>query len=279
MKAKPLYQADGKKVYQADIEHALKKAGVKRGDTIIVHSALTAFGKFCPEREESMDAYIDFLMNSIVNAMKSSVGKGGTILMPTFSWSFCRQGVFDVSKTPSEVGALTNYFRNLSDVSRTLHGIYSFAVWGGKKDFFMEIGKDSFGKGSVFEKIHNINGKMMFFGAPFHSATFVHYIEQQHGVPYRFIKSFSGAIRGDGEVYGDKFTFNVKYKRRPAIIDLSGTEKFLLEKRLMKEVKLGNGRILSVGAADFYDSCYAQLDKNIHFFLKEKPKWRRDGFF
>ena len=279
MTAKPLYQADGKKIYQADIEHALKKAGVKSGDTILVHSSLTAFGKLCPDNKESMDTYIDFLMNSIVNAMKKCVGTNGTILMPTFSWSFCKKRIFDVTKTPSEVGALTNYFRNLPGVSRSLHAIYSFAVLGRKRGFFMDVGKDSFGKDSIFDKINKIDGKIIFFGAPFHSATFVHYIEQQHGIPYRFIKSFGGIIKRDGNVYEDKFTFNVKYKRRPAIIDLSRTEKFLLGKRFMKEVKLGNGRVLSVGAADFYNSCYAQLDKNIYYFLKEKPKRRRSGYF
>ena len=40
----------------------------------------------------------------------------------------------------------------------------------------------------------------------------------------------------------------------------------------MKEVSLGNGRIMTIEAEELFDEGCKLLDEDIYFFLKEEPK-------
>ena len=110
-----------------------------------------------------------FLLDTLVDVLKECVGKNGTIIMPTFTYSFCKGEVFDVDNSKSTVGILTEHFRSLPAVKRTQQPIFSCAVYGKKQEYYLNVSKDSFGKGSIFEKLHKDNGKILFLGADFHA--------------------------------------------------------------------------------------------------------------
>src|SRR3989338_4821356 len=210
----PLYESNGQIITRADILKTLRALGVTHGDTILVHSRVSAFGKFLLFDRNAF-------FTEIETAFRDAVGSTGTIVMPTFSYSFCNKEVFDVDKTPSTVGVLTEHFRKQPDVARTLHPIFSVAVWGNDRDKFLQIGKDSFDTQSIFAHLHRVNAKMIFFGASFESATFVHYIEQAHGVPYRYMKTFEGIIRAHGKEYPESVTYNVRYLDKDVVTELA----------------------------------------------------------
>ena len=264
-KNQPLYKYKDKKIYQADFVGALEKVGINKGDTIFVHSDVAVFGKPC-----TFDW--NFLLGSLTNAIKETVGKNGIIIMPAFSYSFCNNEDFDVENTKSIVGVLTEYFWKQLGVSRTTHPIFSVGIWGKNKERFLNVGKDCFDDNSIFGKFHRANGKIVFFGAPFQSLTFLHYIEQKHGIPYRYIKTFKGKIKKGNKIYDDECTYLVRYLDKNVVTDLSRLEKHLLNKGLMKEVKIGAGKILMIKADVLFKEGCKLLDKNIYFFLKEKPE-------
>ena len=260
---KPLYEADGKKVYYSDFVNALREAGVKKGDTIFVHSDISLFGKL-----QTSDR--DLLFGSLVDSLKESVGNEGTIIMPTFSFSFSKNQPYDVENSKSTVGVLTEFFRNQQDVSRTIHPNHSAAVWGKHKKYLMDISKDTFDEGSIFGKLHQLKGKLVFFGVTLtNSCTFIHYIEQMHGVPFRYIKKFKGRIIEDGKEYEDEFSFYCKYLC--FFVSMLKLEKHLLEKGLLKEVRVGKGVISMIDADDMFKEAYKLLDEDIYFFLKNEP--------
>ena len=90
---------------------------------------------------------------------------------------------------------------------RSFHPIYSFAGIGPEsKSLFRNISKSSFGKGSVFERLHRINAKILFFNLNFALCTYVHYVEQKKGVSYRYLKEFSGLVEKNGK----KFSIIIK---------------------------------------------------------------------
>ena len=72
--------------------HALRKIGVTGDDKLFVHSDLKSFGKINPEisRNEYIDAFIIALMEV--------VGLKGTIIVPTFSYSFCNKRSMTLSR-------------------------------------------------------------------------------------------------------------------------------------------------------------------------------------
>jgi aminoglycoside 3-N-acetyltransferase len=152
----PLYKADGREIYYNDIVNALKEVGVNENDTIFVHSDISVFGKLCITDR-------GFLLQSLVDALKESVGQNGRIVIPTFSYSFCNNDVFDIEETKSSVGVLSEYFRKQKDVVRTVHPIFSSVIWGGSKEELLDIGKDSFDEKSIFGKLHKKDGKLLFF--------------------------------------------------------------------------------------------------------------------
>ena len=258
-----LYKVDGEELHYSDFVNALKNVGIKKGDTIFVHSSVSAFGKL-----STFDTA--FLLKALSDSLKESVGSSGTIILPTFTYSFTKNEPYDRASSKSKVGILTEYFRKQPDVSRTVHPNHSVAIWGKHKNELLKTGKDTFDKDSIFGKLHKLNGKIVFFGAPFQSCTYVHYIEQMHGVPYRYIKKIRGKIIDGDKKYDDKFTFYVKYVVFFTL--LPRLEKYLIGKKLLKEVKLGHGTISMVDADVLFKEGQKLLDKDIFFFLKNEPK-------
>ncbi|MBW2976545.1 AAC(3) family N-acetyltransferase [Candidatus Woesearchaeota archaeon] len=257
--SEPLFEAEGKKIYYFDFVNALKEAGVKKGDTVFVHSRISAFGKLC-----TFDR--NFLLQNLIDSIKECVGTNGTIVMPTFTYSFDKNEMYDVDNTKSTVGILTEFFRKQKDVSRTTYPNHSVAIWGKHKKNLLRISKDAFDKESIFGKLHKLNGKIIFLGAPFQSCTFIHYIEQAHKVPYRHMRKFRGMVKAHGKEYEDEITFYYKYSF--FFSSFSRLEKHLLKKGLMKEVRLGNGTILMAESDVLFKEGYKLLDEDIYFLLK-----------
>lgn len=265
MPQKALYITKNKTIYYSDFVRALKECGIKKGDTIFVHSDISVFGKLYNLDRAS-------LLKSLIDTLKESVGKTGTIIMPVFSYSFCNNELFDIKNSKSTVGVLTEFFRNDPDVIRTTHPIFSSAVWGKYKNQLSKISKDSFDADSIFGKLYQLKGKIVFFGAPFRSCTYLHYIEQAHGVPYRFLKTFKGKIKNGDTEYEDEYTYLVRYIDRNIILDTKRLEEHLLQNKLMKEAQLGNGKILMIKSDTLLKEGYSLLDKDIYFFLEEVPR-------
>jgi len=258
----PLYEHEGGKIYHSHFVKALGDAGINKGDTVFVHSRVSAFGKLL-----TFDK--NFLMQSLIDSIKKAICNEGTIIMPTFSYSFDRNEAFDVNNTQSTVGALTEFFRKQDDIIRTSHPNHSVAIWGSNKYDLSNIGKDTFDENSIFGKLHKLNGKIVFLGAPFQSCTFIHYIEQMHKVPYRHMKNFGGKVIINGSEHEEEISFYTKYS--VFFSSFSRLEKHLLEKGIMKNIKVGAGNIMAVECKDLFDEGYKLLDKDIFFFLKNDP--------
>jgi aminoglycoside 3-N-acetyltransferase len=258
----PLFQDNNEIITYKDFRKALDHIGIKRGDVLFVHSDISKFGKLC-----SFDR--KYLITVLIQTLKDAVGPEGTLIMPTFSYSFCKNELYDKQTVKSTVGVMTEYFRKMPDILRTSHPIFSVAVYGAQKDQYADIGKDAFSKDSIFGKIHRNNGKIVLFGAPFaESLTFLHYIEQTHGVPYRYIKRFEGEIRDGNVTTHDYCTYYVRDLERNSIPDDEKIRRHLQQKGLYHEVRVGNGIIGQIGCKDLFEEGMRMLDQDINFFVK-----------
>ena len=131
--------------------------------------------------------------------------KNDTILLPAFSWSFCKTKKFDIKSTPSEVGIFTEYFRNQKGVKRSNHPIFSIAAKGENSNLFTSnLSHSSTGEGSIFERLRTFDTYIIFFGSGFiQSCTFLHYIEQMAKIDYRYSKFFEGSVKDGNKIkYG-----------------------------------------------------------------------------
>jgi len=163
--------------YSYNIEQlklTLIRLGINRGDTLLVHSSFNYFNGF------------QGIPQNIISCLIEIMGEEGNLMMVSMpyqssSYEYLKKNlVFDVEKTYSKMGILTEIFRRKDGVLRSLHPTHPVLAWG--KDARWIVGgheKCSFpcGKGSPFEKFRSLNGKVLFYDVPFNRFTFIHYIE------------------------------------------------------------------------------------------------------
>lgn len=166
-----------------------KQTEVKQGDIILIHSSVKKLIATIRDSHSLSITPADILESFIL-----AVGKNGTLLFPTFNFDFPKTRYFDIRNTPSQMGALTNIALLDKRSIRTGHPIYSFAVIGANSNDFEGVNnKGGYDIESPFAILHRLKGKIGILGLDDqHSMTFYHYIEQMHGVNYRFNKQFQG---------------------------------------------------------------------------------------
>lgn len=262
--------ADGP-VYDTDIQKAVNELGIAKGDTLFVHSRLYSFGQLgdVQTKEELAGAFI--------NALISVVGEG-TIIVPTFTFSFCKNGMYDSEKTPSEAGLLSEVFRKKRDVIRSAHPIYSVAVLGKIRDYF--LGADTrtcFGEDGIFGRIHKKRDvKIVFIGIGVEGLSQIHYVEELLKVPYRYMKKFVGHANNKPI----EVNFYVRDIKNDAELDMKGKfAAFCAEKGIVKTVPLGNSSISSMRESDIHQCMMEAMTSNPNVFLKrpyevERSAWR-----
>lgn len=169
-----------------DVLRVLSRLGIKNGDIICVHSELISLGKPLLAKNEFLDR--------LVCILKQAVGKDGSILMPTFTYSFCKNEPYDILNSKSTMGALSEHFRCLDGVLRTSDPIFSFAIYGKMAKEFLTPAKTCLGRGSVYDTLARLGGKILLFGTQDKGFTFTHYVEELALVSYRFYKEFKGEL-------------------------------------------------------------------------------------
>lgn len=174
-------------MYKCDLqslEELLRTFKIPRYSTVIVHSSIFRFG------------VIDGGINAFYNVLKNVFDETNTIIMPTFTFSFSQNRVWNCINTKSETGALTEYMRSLHPINRSINPFHSVVVEGPNKDYLLSsIATSSFGENSVFEKLSELGAYNLSIGSEFiGGATFCHYAEELLKVPYRYYKSFPGKV-------------------------------------------------------------------------------------
>ncbi len=183
------------KTYFEDYKIELINMGLKKDDVVCMASGISGLIKRAKEeiglKDEDRGKFLDEFINSCIDI----IGPNGTLLIQSFTWDFCRGNGFDYYNSKSEVGALSNYvLENRKDFKRTKHPIYSFLVWGAKQDFFVSLdNQDAWGMGSPFAYFREFKAKQLLVACePLAGMTFLHFVEQWTGVPYRHPKYFFG---------------------------------------------------------------------------------------
>ena len=248
-----------------DIFNALKKIGISKGDSILIHSNLGFFGKL-KEAKKSVD-YCKIFTDTILDIIETN----GTLVVPTFSYSFCWDQIFDMDNTAtSDCGIFSEYIRKNEKSIRSEDGIHSIAAIGKNAGFFTQNApKQSFGKNSFWERFRKENGKICRFNLNADFNTFIHYVEKEMNVPYRFDKIFSGEIIIEGI---KKSHENIHFVRdlndENTIPDLSKLELKMKEMNYIKKSNLGKGQILSYYAKDVFNIISKEIIKNPNFLIK-----------
>ncbi|MFT5755364.1 MAG: aminoglycoside 3-N-acetyltransferase [Alteromonadaceae bacterium] len=172
---------------KSSIVNALKAIGVKEGDTLFSHVSLLNLG-FCQSDP----------ITSLIAAIKDVIGESGTFLTPAYTYSFCRNEIFNPLVSESEVGVFSNYLIKELNMQRSIDPLFSVVGFGKNiATLFDKLPPTSFGEDCLYERLHKLNAKVCNIGLSLFYLTPIHYLERKLKVPYRFDKEFSGIIEHD----------------------------------------------------------------------------------
>jgi len=208
-----LFQApDGTLITSSRILSWLDEVGAADVQILYMHSGIT-FGTPNPRlsRQELLGCLYE---------ITDSLGVP-TLCVPTFTFSFCNGEDYHVQNSRCRMGALNEYVRKLPNALRSRDPLLSNALIGEDHDLVENLGKQSIGAGSTFDKLHRRGGrvKFLFFGASLSECfTYTHYVEERLRAPFRYHRQFAGLITDGGRTWHDVYTLFVRYQGvKPAL--------------------------------------------------------------
>ncbi len=250
---------------ESDVLEALEKAGIKAGDTLMIHGDAAVAAQ--------LDKYpASTRLNVLFELILAYLGPSGTLVIPTFTYSATKNETYDVLKTPSAIGQFSEFFRKTHYNNRSQHPIFSVAAVGARQDDLLNTSiTECFGENTVFHRLHTQNAKLMNLGCEL-MLTFTHYCEQKFGVSYRYFKNFQGKI-----IIGDNsHTINTRYfvgdLNFSYALNLEKLKRVLIERKLLNCVPFGRFASYTIGADDYYRTCIEMLCDNEFSLIEEGKK-------
>ena len=160
-----------------DITASLFELGIRQGDTIIVHSSLKSFGQ------------VDGGADTVIDALIESVGSEGTVVVPTLAMKNFSEAynTWHIDK-PSDTGLITEVFRKRPNALRSDQATHSVAAIGKKAEYLTAThgqtglrygiyGNSPFAEDSPWQKLYDMNAKIVMLGVSFESCTLRHLCE------------------------------------------------------------------------------------------------------
>jgi len=256
-----------------DISNVFSSVGIKNGDIVMVHARLLTLGRTAKgvDKEKLADALIEAFMQA--------VGPKGMIIFPTFTFSVCKSGLFDVNETKSEMGLLSEHVRTRNGNPRMHHPFFSVSILGEQKDLFSSVNLNTcFGENSFFDILHKLNvtsaykGKVKFLtlgiDLPPEAVTYIHSIEEKLAVPYRYHKNFQGNIRDKHNVTPYDVQFFVRDLTTEVVFDAEACWKLLKVEEDIKTERLGDSFVAMLPEATVFSALVSRIAQESDFLCK-----------
>ncbi|MBK6523442.1 MAG: AAC(3) family N-acetyltransferase [Sphingobacteriaceae bacterium] len=164
----------GKVITESDIIEALRQNGLNAGDVAMVHSSLSKLGN------------VQGGAGTVIRALIEVLGDEGTLMMPSFpSLGFTfdylsKNPAFDVRHTHSQMGAITEAFRKIKGVKRSMHPTDPVCALGKETKFLLKDHYSQltpYNQNSPFYKLITLKGKIVLLGTKLDTVTNFHVIE------------------------------------------------------------------------------------------------------
>lgn len=231
---------------------------IQADDLIFLFSGMRDFGVFENGPTGILEVFQDLL-------------REGTLVIPTFTYSWSNQEIFDLKVTPAPLmGLVANQSLTCEGFLRSSHPNFSVNIYSKDDETLKKImptSNDSFGSGSIFHNIylHFPNAKILLLGGVFpdcsYRSTFIHTAQQIEGVWHRYLKKFNDPKGVDADVtqyvrFIDANEYEYVKKLRPPsdcsfpiMEDFKQYSKDLLDAGILRTRGFGYGqsRLVNVG--------------------------------
>ncbi len=248
-----------------DIKNSLIAAGLGNGDDVFIHSNIGFFGK-CDDAKNSKE-----LAECFYHSISDIIGTRGTIVVPTFTYSGCKNEDFDVDVTPCKMGIFSNYIMKLPDSLRSNDCNFSVSAIGGSAKYYTDnIPLNPYGDDCFFERFYSKNGKILCLNFDA-GTTFVHYVERRCNVPYRKDKQFLSSVKVNG-LWEERISYHFVYdlNKPEDSAEFTRLHQICIEAGIAKTATLAKGSILIESSVELYNIIEETLKVRPRFLLKSE---------
>ncbi len=254
--------------------------GLKKTDLVFVHSGITGLGRLRGGLRIITDAFKEVLAQ-------------GLLVIPTFTYSWCKGESFNplTSECPVDVGDYAREAWKDPRFVRSGNPNFSVAVLRNQStsplmSHLLQNGNSCFGKDSVFDRLYEESGRrcsyIMLLGGAHNDVifrtTFIHYIEEKIGVPYRYNKAFHNPLNPQETVYQSVRFFSADeyvlvtgkppvFSAFPVKADYSCLGHELVIQNLIRIVPFAYSKTRMVPLRDFCNFLEAKLTKIPSYFV------------
>jgi aminoglycoside 3-N-acetyltransferase len=201
-------------------------------------------------------------VDAFTDAILDALGPHGTFVMPSLSYRgaaldyLSKLEIFDVRKTPSMMGLVSEFFRRRDDVLRSVNPMHPVVATGRDAEWLVAGHEDavySCGAETPWSRLVDIDSKVIFFDTAFASFTFFHHIEHEVSpkLPFSLYAEppFDVPVRDrEGNllvVRTHAFSREAIRRRRFAVF-----EEELRQRGLIKSRRLGNTTLMLIRVRD-----------------------------
>ncbi|MCW8310881.1 AAC(3) family N-acetyltransferase [Sphingobacterium sp. InxBP1] len=255
-----------------DLVNEMCKMGMARGSVVFVHSAMTEFYNYKGSAVELIERIIEV------------IGEQGTLMMPAYPKNksallrSARENtediLFDVNKTPSGAGYLSEVFRTFPGVRRSINIQHSVCAYGKLAEHFVgehhlsEVAWDTY---SPYYKLAHTSGLIFSFGLDSYlrNVTLIHCTESFFRNRYAYFSSFFGDeieysfLDHEGRIGRHRMILPIKGGVRSAKIIKRHFDKSKFQRK-----RLSNLNIEVISSDYMFNRCVQLTEKGISIYTK-----------
>lgn len=222
------------------IVEGLKNLGLKKGDDVLVHSALSSLG------------YVEDGPETVIEALLEVVGPEGTVMMP---W-------------PLGNCYLAKVFSERPDVVSSRHPTHAISAWGARAAFYIRNHLDSptaCGPETPYGRLIKNNGYILLLGVDQDRNTTLHAVEEMADLPYLSEKTVT-FVDEEGQTR-QKILKKFPGPHRNFI----GLDKIFQKQGVMKIARIGSAWVRLLRAGKMAEVALNLLKENPAAFLCDNP--------
>ncbi|NLG32011.1 MAG: hypothetical protein GX550_00645, partial [Syntrophomonadaceae bacterium] len=248
---------------QSELVEALRLASLQKGDTVFSHVAMLKLG--LPAEMGKGKSPVDIIIEAILEV----IGSEGTFITPTYTYSFCKNEIYDPINTASEVGPFGEELRKRSGFQRSLDPIFSVTGCGSRiAELFKNLPNDCFGRDCIYERLAKVDAKICNIGLDLSLLTAIHHLEQIFQVPYRYLKPFTGYIRQGERFTKETWIYYVRMMGDYSVQNCEPLDNLLRKRDYSYRVPVGRGQVTCVRIQDAYNLAQKEVEANPWFLAK-----------
>jgi aminoglycoside 3-N-acetyltransferase len=247
----------------SQITDLLSNLKISENKIIIIHARI----KTIKDNYDLADESYGEITKTIIDYLTKKFNPE-TIIIPAYTFSYTKTGVYHKLFSKSEVGRFSEEARKIG-YYRTPDPIFSFID---TKSYFEDHKvnhKIAFGKGSIFEYFHNKDAVVLNIGLDKFIATQRHYAEYWYNVEYRFNKYFRGTVYNDETNFEDiNYEYYVRHLDRPTDGNLPKITKELISDNVLQVYKSNNVNLFWLTCQSYMDFFKSKMKSDINYMIK-----------